>query len=94
MDQEVKCILSKKGKTLLIIDYFKFCLVEKLKTGQCRWRCAKKVQVCSHFTSDSDCNVVLKSDLVHNHSQELNIQRQALNNSVSENGLRKCHTVL
>lgn len=81
---EVKCILSEKGKQLLVINNFKFCVAEKLKSGQCRWRCVNKKSKCSAkvYTSDNDFTIITKHDLQHNHVEAENIQRQALNNSV------------
>jgi hypothetical protein len=78
---EVKSILSEKGKQLLVVNNFKFCMARKLNNGEIRWRCVNKKSNCLakvYYTFGFEPMNVISSDLIHNHPEEENIKRQAL----------------
>lgn len=80
---EVKRMFSERGQELLLINNFKFCISRKNK-NVVHWRCANKNAKCSATvrTSHNDYSVLITSDVNHNHSEELNIQRQMLSNTL------------
>lgn len=83
---EVLQMLSEKGKPLIVVNKFKFCVANTLSSGIVRWRCVNKGIKCQAKIYTSSLEVTSESillentDLLHNHSTEENIQRQALSN--------------
>jgi hypothetical protein len=75
---EVKSILSE-GKQLLVVNNFKFCVARKLNDVEIRWGCVNKKSNCL-ATFGSEPTNVISSDLIQNHPEEENIERQALSN--------------
>lgn len=80
---EVQSMLSEKGKKLLVVNNFKFCVANMLKNKTVRWRCVSKNSKCPAklYTPVDDFIVILRSNLSHNHHVEENLQWQVLNNS-------------
>lgn len=81
---ESKVIFSEKGKKLLVVQEYKFCVANVLKDSTVRWRCVSKKTRCSAtiYTSTEDYNTILKYKLDHNHGPEINLERQELSNRI------------
>lgn len=84
MDIKVKIMLSERGKTLLVINNYKFYMSKKLKrSGQYRWTCISRCNCRAMVhTLSTDFNVITKCNLTHNHPEVKNILRQALSNAI------------
>lgn len=76
-------MFSEKGKQLLVINNYKFCINHVSKQNVVTWRCIKKTCVAKVYTEGETMNIceVSKSNLNHNHREETNLKRQEVNNS-------------
>lgn len=79
---EVQTMLSEKGKRLLVVCGFKFCVGKILKDNTLYWRCVNKKTKCPAklYTPTTNFECVLKYNLNHNHEPEENLERQKLSN--------------
>lgn len=88
---EVVFMQSEKGKKLLVVNNYKFCIANVLKNGTVRWRCTNKTSKCPAKIYTSAGNEILDSELSHNHKEDINLHRQIVNNSVKRKALENVH---
>ncbi|XP_033210147.1 zinc finger and SCAN domain containing protein 4D-like [Belonocnema kinseyi] len=86
---EVQSILSEKGEKLLVFDNYKFHKGYVAKSGKVLWRCIKNGCHAKVYTPSFDSNVVIDQDLNHNHTRDLNIARQAVNNNAKRKAMEE-----
>ena len=90
---EVTKMISEKGKVLLIVNNFKFCVANTLKDGQVRWRCTNKSSKCPSklYTAVGNDSVVLNSSLNHNHAEDEHLERQIISNGAKIKAVSDLH---
>lgn len=78
-------ILSSKGKTLIVLNNFKYRLDKRLKSSEDRWRCSEKTCGSVLFTCE-DGNVISRVVKEHNHEPcaEKALDRQRVNSAVKK----------
>ena len=81
-------MLSEKGKTLIVVDGFKFRFHKSLAQNIQRWACIQKT--CKSFLKlDEQSNIMPSSVLEHNHLKDDShlLDRQKISNSLKRKAL-------
>lgn len=72
-------MVSSRGHSMVVVNNYKFRKSHFTKDGTVRWRCAKKS--CRAKLTTGDCtDLVMCTDLVHNHPPDQKLERQRFNN--------------
>jgi len=75
---EVRVILSERKKTLLVVEEFKYRLINKRKDNLMKWRCTRKM--CSATILTKSNYTVLSTNGDHKHEKEDKIELQVFKN--------------
>lgn len=78
--------MTQRGRVQLLIDNFKFCSVEELKSGEKRWRCRPAWCKANAYTVGPQYDIS-RSNLTHNHAPLAN--QQIVRQVLSTTGKRK-----
>lgn len=62
----VEFMLSEKGKTLLLLDGFKFSKAHTSQNGRIRWKCTNKNCSSKLYTMQSEETKLVQSEVNHN----------------------------